>query len=317
MLDIATLLSELQLWANEIIAQFERVFRGDAQWDPIVGAVEALTLTLLQSGRIKVGDSTEAIVGKLFERTTPPIMAAATSAFRQHNERLAQQYEAVRMLLKALCSGSKGGQVGNFTRIQPILQAVRALRRRNLQLTQVPPTEQGVQDLRSLGELYGRLLAGYNSAFEDERKAWSDWLVRVRLALGDDSRRPSALVTLVEHLLTDSENAGLDLGAVRESLRTQLASLPSPRTMDQAMDHWIALEVAQGSEALIRCALASGQRVQLDQVINGIEAILSRIESRVKGELQQIEVDVGEGLNLSKKAIGESLAICVTALDRL
>lgn len=317
MLDIATLLGELQLWANEVTAQIKRVFRGDEQWDPIVGSVEALTLTLLQSGRIKVGDSTEVIVGKLFERTTPPTLAAVTSAFRQHNERLAQQYEAVRLLLKALCSGSKGGQVGNFTRIQPILQAVRALRRRNLQLTQIPPTEQSVQDLRPLGELYGKLVAGYNSAFEDERKVWSDWLVRIRLALGDDSRRPSALVTLAEHLLTDAENAGLDLGVVRESLRTQLASLPSLRTLDQAMDHWIALEGAQGAEALIRCSLASGQRAQLDHVINGIETILVRIESRIKGELQQIEVDVGEGLSLSKKAIGESLAICVTALDRL
>ncbi|WP_321960084.1 protein DpdH [Paraburkholderia sp. J7] len=316
MLDIASLLSELQLWANEITAQIKRVFRGDAQWDPTVGAVEVLTLTLMQSGRIKVGDSTEAIVGKLFERTAPPTMTALTSTFRQHNERLSQQYEPVRALLKALCSGSKGGRIGNFTRIQPILQAVRALRRRNLQLTQIPPTEYGIQDLRPLGELYGRLLAGYSTAFEDERKAWSEWLVRVRLALGDNSRRPSSLVALVEQLLTEAENAGLDLGAMRESMRTQLMSLPSPRTMDQAMDHWIALELAQGAEALIRCALASGQRVQLDQVINGIEAILSRIESRVKGELQQIEVDVGEGLNLSKKTIGESLAICVTAIDR-
>lgn len=312
---LATLLNELQRWADEIGAQLQRLFRGDAQWSPITAAVEVLTLALLQSGKVKAGESVETIAGKLFERGAPSVMSARTPAFRDQNARLVQAYESIRTLMKALCSGTKGGKIGRFMRILPVVQAVRALRRRHLALTQTAPAEAGVQDLKLLIDLYGRLLSDYASAFDAERIAWREWLARVRAALGAPERRPSDFVAQAQMLLTEAENAGVDLGGVRDALRTHLGSLPAGRTLDQALEHWAQVDSAQGVEALVRCALASPQHAPLEKLFNDAATVVARLEARVEGELQQIEVEVGEGLRGSMATIRNSLQECVAALE--
>ena len=313
---LATVLNELQRWADDVVRQLKAIYRGSDQWDPIVGAVEVMTLALLQSGKIKVASTSEDIAAKLFERSAPSAMEAVTTALRQLNDRLVQSHDRSRELLRALCSGTKGGRVGNFVRATPMLQAIRSLRRRNLQLNQVPPADVAVQELRPLIELYGRLQSSYTAAFDSERAEWTRWVGHLRECLGGGDCRPSHLVALVNDVLTEAENAAVVIGASRETLRVHLASLPPARTLDQAFDHWAALAQAQGTEALVRCAIASAHREPVDKLLETSTAALTQLEARISGEFQQIEVDVGEGLRQSQAVIGASLSGCVAALDR-
>jgi hypothetical protein len=312
---LAMLLDEMRRWADEVAGQLQRLFRGDTQWNPITAAVEVLTMMLLQSGEAKANDSVDVIAAKIFERATTSTMAALTVGFREHNTRLVQSYETIRTLLKALCSGTKGGRVGNFTRMLPVIHAIRALRRRQLALSQQAPVDAAVQDIKPLVDIYTRLQADYLNAFNAEREAWRIWRERVRRELGSTERRPSEFVAAVQELLTAAENAGVDLGAAGAALRTHLAALPRDRLLDQALDHWVQLDEAQGIEALIRCAIASAQKMPLEMLFESSAAMLDRLEGRVSGELGQIDIDVGQGLRASQETIRESLGACVAAFE--
>lgn len=309
---MAAVLEDLSVWAEAATEQLRQVFGSRDQWDPITASVEMLTLGLLQSGKVKVNDSAETVARKLFDRAPTP-MVALTHPFQQQCNRLVQSYDDTRFVLRALCSGTKGGRTGNFTRITPVVHSIRALRRRNLHLALVPPGEVGVQDLRPLVDGYGRLANEYQTAFDGERAAWNVWLQRTHLSLGP-GRRPSEFLGLVQSILSDVENIGLDIGNVRDALRTVLGELPSTQALNHALDHVAAVNDAAAGEALVRAALASAHRAALDQLITSAETAVNRIEARVQGELDQIDVDVGAGLAASKAAIASALADSVTAI---
>lgn len=304
-------------WAAEIAEQIKTVFTEVDEWSPITAAVEFLSLALFQSGRAKVSDSIDTLARKIFESTSSPnAFDALTPGFRGLSKRLSEGYQPTRELLKAVCSGTKGGIVGNFIRMTPILKAMRVFSRSALQLRLVPPTEVATNHLRSVAEGYARIKADFHPLLATELDAWRNWLVTIRNGIGEN-RKPSDFRALIEELLVDIENVGIDIGAQREALRLVLGGLPGTQALNQSFDHALALEKATGVELLVRMSLANNQRVALDDLVRVTTAAVDRIENKIQGEMEQINIDVGSGLAASKANIAAALNESINALVRL
>lgn len=304
-------------WAAEIAEQIKTVFTEVDEWSPITAAVEFLSLALFQSGRAKVSDSIDTLARKIFESTSSPnAFDALTPGFRGLSKRLSEGYQPTRELLKAVCSGTKGGIVGNFIRMTPILKALRSFSRSALQLRLVPPTEVATSHLRSVVEGYARIKADFDPLLATELDAWRNWTVAIRNGVGEN-RKPSDFRALIEDLLVDIENVGIDIGAQREALRLVLGGLPGAQALNQSFDHALALENATGVELVIRMSLANNQRAALDDLVRVATAAVDRIESKIQGEMEQINIDVGSGLAASKANIAAALNESINALVRL
>jgi hypothetical protein len=232
------------------------------------------------------------------------------------SKRLSEGYQPTRELLKAVCSGTKGGIVGNFIRMTPILKALRSFSRSALQLRLVPPTEVATSHLRSVVEGYARIKADFDPLLATELDAWRNWTVAIRNGVGEN-RKPSDFRALIEDLLVDIENVGIDIGAQREALRLVLGGLPGAQALNQSFDHALALENATGVELVIRMSLANNQRAALDDLVRVATAAVDRIESKIQGEMEQINIDVGSGLAASKANIAAALNESINALVRL
>lgn len=304
-------------WAAEIAEQIKTVFTEVDEWSPITAAVEFLSLALFQSGRAKVSDSIDTLARKIFESTSSPnAFDALTPGFRGLSKRLSEGYQPTRELLKAVCSGTKGGVVGNFIRMTPILKAMRGFSRSALQLRLVPPTEVATNHLRSVAEGYARIKADFHPLLATEMDAWRNWIVTIRNGIGEN-RKPSDFRALIEELLVDIENVGIDIGAQREALRLVLGGLPGTQALNQSFDHALALENATGVELLVRMSLANNQRVALDDLVRATTAAVDRIENKIQGEMEQINIDVGSGLAASKANIAAALNESINALVRI
>ena len=322
---LAFLQNELQAWADEVIGQIRRIFWETQDWDPTVESAELLALAGFQSGKVRISDSNETIVAKLFEFSeVAALQGAITPRFAQLNARLADRWKNAQDAVRALASGLKGGQQGDFIRVTPVLRAVAGLRQRGLRLSQDVPddltaagrTKQSdlVGIIRRLADVYREIKNGYLEAIDAERAAWSEWIASVRAETGDGG--VEELIQALNATIGEAEDAGLPIGPQKAVLREHIASLDA-RKLDRALEQLRALDEGGDGQAVLRIALAAGFRPEITGLLEKARSFMGLVETRLSSELLKIELTVGQGLDNSKKDIGESLEKLVGALDRL
>ena len=303
---LVNLLESARNWAAKVKEQLNKAYYGHPEWNPVVAAAELLLIATLQSNKVKIGDSQlEKVVMRLWEENPPNPLKCLHQPMAALNAGLVRKWPDLLALLRSLCSGTKGGQAGNFVRITPVLRAVRSLRLRSLDMSQKPPTDLPNKDLRELAELYENVQKGLLVNLEEERSKWLQWLLAAEQKIGDESSL-AAVADALSEAMNDLVDNGINSGPSRVAL-TNLLTLIKPQVLDRALLHVRALSDANASDSLIRIASIGEARELTDSFLDSSELFLSNAEAAVANLRAKLETEGGAGLIESEKRIVESL----------
>jgi hypothetical protein len=312
---LPTLLEALNDWAFEITRQLRELFGSRKHWNPVIAAAELLALAAYQSGRLPVDARTDALIARVWDESEPPVLEGLHAPFTQANKRLASQWKKLNELVRSLCSGTKGGQAGNY--INPVLvsRAIRSLRHRSLKLAQTVPVDLKGAELKTLGELYESIKTVYPPAMDAEKQAWLSWRAQIERDLGPDGK-VSDLVTRIREAVVAFENAGLPGGATLRDLRTEMDAT-SANAADRCLEHARALDGSNAADAIARIAIASKEHDGVDRLIARANSYLAEAERAVQNRLDEERQKTGAGLEQSLAAIESSLSTLSMAITTL
>jgi hypothetical protein len=310
---LPTLMEALPEWAAHVSAQLRDLFAAEKRWDPVVAAAELLALAAYQGGKVTMTDTrADTAIARIWEGVEPPVLEGLHTPFNQLNKQLGTNWKRLQALVRTLSSGTKGGVAGNFVNPLSVQRAVRSLRQRSLKLAQTPPKDLKGPELRTLGDLYVKVKAGYEQSLEAEKAAWIAWRVDVQKSVGVANKISDVMQTLTE-LIPEFENAGLSAGATLRNLK-EVLSATTPTTVDRVLEHACALEESGGAEALTRMALIAKERAAIEGLTSSAETFLAQANTSVQNRLAEEQQRVGPGLKDSQRQIGESLEKLSTAI---
>lgn len=313
---LANFLESLRAWSEEVKKKLITAYFNYRDWNPAQAAAELLLISIMQSSKVKVGDSQlETVVMRLWEESAPSPLRCLHPPMADLNAALARKWPDLLTLLRNLCSGTKGGVVGNFVRVTPVLRAVRSLRLRSFQLSQKPPAELPTKELRDLAELYRMVKERFLVHLEEERKKWLMWLSVTEDRIGAET----SLTTLTDDLRQTLDalfTSGINCGPSRRSLTDIIDSI-KPQTLDRALQHIRALRESNATDTIIRIASIGEARGMIDSLLKTSESFLEIAEAAVTNRRSSLETAGGGGLKESERRIEESLISLRNSLDLL
>lgn len=313
---LANLMEKLRDWSISIEAQLKDIYSGNNKWNPKVAALELLIISVYQGGRVPIGDSTlETIVNRMWESTTPKAMMCIHNPLSELNARLGNSWQKMLDFLRYQSSGTKGGAAGNYIRIAPILESVRALRQRSLQLTQAPPSESVSRELKDLSDLYYRTQKDLPELLVVEKQKWESWLSEIRESI------PSgvSIGQLVDELkvLHDAVVAqGINAGSSRLKLEEVLKSVNSTN-LDRALNHVEALKSANPADSMIRVSSIDESGGAIKNLVAIANAFLLTTDAATSNERAQLEEKSNSGLRESELLIEFSLEKIADSLNKI
>ncbi len=299
------LLEMLDRWAEFVKQEILLLYAPTKNWNPAVAASELLALGIRQSGRHGINAKVESLILKMWEANEPPAMAYLTPQFAQANKKILGNWTKLQGIVRLLCSGTKGGQSGNFVNPVPVTRAVRTLSQRSLKLTQEPPQESKIADLQTLADIYREAKPRYLLDLEAERSAWVLWGEKLSDDLGAEGTF-TELVKGVRDSIAEFESAGLVGGTALTKLKSTLDAFRIVDA-DRAKEHVTQAKVANPIDAIVRVALASTSREPIEELFSRTDDFLSSAEVSVRNRLVEEAQKAGPGLAQSKEAIAIAL----------
>lgn len=193
---LALYLQCLRKWREDVIRQLRTLIQARDGWNHATGAIELLAVGCAINGRLKVDADQVADVGALFAAQWPNDVTPGSPEMKRLYETLAQRQSDLRDLLRALCSGSKGGEVGTLIDPSLALEALRRLRANGWRLQQRPPDDLEFEPFKRCADLYKRIAAGLEVAAAAEFKGRLAWLDEMETAFSPSARRSTILAEL-------------------------------------------------------------------------------------------------------------------------
>jgi hypothetical protein len=310
---LTNLMEFLERWSTQVKQQLTALFGMQNGWHPVAATAELLAITQYLCGKVKLDTSPDSLAIQLWSKTPLTPAAYASPKLRPLAQRLAASTPMLLEFLHAHASGTKGGRVGNFVRMTPVLAAVRSLRLRALQLTGTAPENADSPDVQSLCDLYRLVKDNLPGAIEEERQARSLWHETVMQSLGADNK----VVTLVNVLreLIDSVLAkGIGAGHTRVPLNDLLAEV-KPNSLDLAVGHGAAIATVNSTEILVRSAIIGCNAAMLTQLLERADNFIRAIDLSVDNQRSQLEQQAGAGLADSETVIAAALEEIVESLE--
>lgn len=298
----ANLLETLRTWGASVQEQLKLIYGGHSEWDPFVAAAELLVVTTYQSGRVKIEDSQlDVLVSSMWEAKPPLEVRCINKEFATLNSRLISNWPKMLEMLRNLSSGTKGGIVGNFVRVTPVLRAVRSLRARSLQLSQIPPKDSQSKELNELIELYRYIQRELPICLTNEKNAWREWLLILESSLSDGVTFASLSKELkisIDQVVSQGINAG-----VNRSRLDEILSSISPVTLDRALTHARTLVESNTADSLIRLASIGESKTVIDNLIATADEFLKTATASASNQRVSLEAAGGAGLRESEVRI--------------
>jgi energy-coupling factor transporter ATP-binding protein EcfA2 len=223
-----TCLSE---WRDDVVRQLQALTSPRPDWDHAAAAAELLVIGCAINGRIKVDADQTSDVAAIFAADWPADAAPGSPEMQRVYEALSGRQSELRDLLRALCSGSKGGVIGTLVDPAVALAALKRLRSSGWRLEQQPPEDLQVELFKRCADLYKRTAASLAAAATSEREARVAWLAEMEGAFGAKPRREIIA----------------DLTATRTAFADANLAGPAARRLDDALE---ALRGAQFDEAI-------------------------------------------------------------------
>jgi hypothetical protein len=215
--------------------------------------------------------------------------------------------------LRAHASGTKGGKMGDFVRMTPVLAAVRSLRMRGLQLNYVPPEKSDSGEVQTLSDLYRLVKEGLPAAIEDERQARSVWYQNVVQSIGEQGK-VSTLIGVLRDLINDVVNQGINAGFTRTQLNDSLTDA-RPQLFDNALGHGAAIATANIGETLVRTTSIGEHGDAITQLLSRADNFIRAVSESVDNQYHQFEKQAGVGLADSEARISTALEELVRVFD--
>lgn len=186
----------LTIWREKVIQQLLALTQGRDGWSHAASAVELLALGCAIIGKLKIEADQVADIGTLFAAEWPTDVASSSPEMKRVYETLAQRQPILRGLLRALCSGSKGGEVGTLIDPSLPLATLRRLRVDGWRLKQTPPEDLEFEPFKRCADLYKRTAEAMDAAVAAERNARLAWLAEMEAAFGPAVKRSTILADL-------------------------------------------------------------------------------------------------------------------------
>jgi hypothetical protein len=193
----------LSRWSQHLISAFRRLPSSENEWEPLPVAVETLAIGAVLAGRHTRSDATLSdLLNVLFETWPPPDgITAHTNEWKELYRAVHARQQTAVDIVRALASGSKGGQAGAFIDPGLILPTLRRIRGTWVPTAHLPAEIAGrTDDYGRLGTVYLRISRDLPIAAQAEWDRKVAWLERVRYYLPEGVSRRDAVDTLAELL---------------------------------------------------------------------------------------------------------------------
>jgi hypothetical protein len=309
------LMEMLEKWAHFVQREIRQLYSSTKNWDPAIAAAELLALGIHQSGKNAIDTKVDGLILKVWEQKEPEVMGCLSPNFLQINKKILQNWPKLQGTLRLFCSGTKGGQAGNYVNPVAVTRAVRLLRQRSLKLSQEPPLESKISTLKTIADIYREVKERYLVDLETERTAWMQWRDSLDVKLGGENTFAQFLNELRDSI-TQCENAGLTSGGVLLQLKLALAEI-NQGTAERARVGLKTLESENATDALLRFSISSRSHKSIDEIISKADSFLTNANSAVKNRLAEEHQRVGPGLAQSNEAIRIALADLVDASNNI
>jgi hypothetical protein len=299
-------------WRGQVVRQLVALTKPSDGWDPAAAAVELLAIGCAIHGRLKVDADQVADVAALFAADWPAGVTPCSPEMKQVYDALAQRQGPTRDLLRALCSASKGGEVGTLVDPTLPLTTLRRLRANGWRLQQTPPDDLDFEPFKRCAELYKRTAAALEGAAVAECEARLAWLAEMESAFGETAKRKTILEELsaVRSAFGDAGLAGASGKRLDEGLEllgnTQFdEALSAVRSLREAKDPLSMLP----SYARSRPAAVTAGRL----VIEAAKAFLAQCRVRLDEQASR-DAAQAEAVQRDIAAIEGALASIADAL---
>jgi hypothetical protein len=292
-----------------VLALVRKPLSDQPDWDPVPATVEVLAITAILDG------SSPDDVGRgssLFSAPKHMIDSPRSKKWRDLAEALSNYRSDLKDLLLAYTGCTKGGGEVQYVDACQFVAPLTALRKADWSLT-VPLLD--VQDTRfdKLRRACARIRESYDSAIEEEKKAWVEWADRVLKTLGEltdyrqlvrdiRSARDVALKAgVLPHVYKQSEFdaavKGFEAVSLAEAL--QVAQSVEKQKSRQRLLELLAQEHGVAMAATTRFLDEVGP--VLDGVTKRLRADLNAIASGTDADLIRMRTDISNALDAITK----------------
>jgi len=275
-------------WTAEVVRQIKSLPGSTETWNATSAAAELLGVGACLAGGVKPdGDLVELLNSAL--GAWPDEGGAQAPALQQVYKRLLSHREKLVSLVRAVNSGTKGGQAGGFLDPGVVVPALASVRRGGWRLTQVPPESGTVGDWALLAKIYQEIARELEPAATSEKAARLDWLSEVEQGFGPDSRRAD-IAKAISAARDAAVAAGL-AGPKATTLRECLDQFGSTH-FDEAVRSAAAL---RGDEdALSLLAHYGRARTNATGAANALIKTTREFLETVEAELSNVEAQFGD-----------------------
>jgi hypothetical protein len=307
--------SHLEDWGRQVLA-FARSTRQDGQgWDPVPAALELLALDARVSGRVQAKAALVGYVDALFANPSPSASESRAKSWSDLQSALLDARPKLQALVISRTACTKGGSPA--VKVVDAVQyaaPIQALRGEWRLACEVPADLR--DEYKFLKTLRERVDALLDSALEDEKARYTEWLGTVLAELGDDPKRDE-LVAAVEAASKRAQDEGVyagkpaDLEAAVERMKTL--------RLDQLIA--AAKRIRDATErAELMADVSSDRSERMEEVSRFVmttRALFSASRARLETDIGQIESKGGIEVEQSRRAIAAALAEMSTLLTEL
>lgn len=307
------LMNALERWAEHVQTELRSLFGASKEWQPLGAAVELLVLAHYACGKVKLDTDIETLAIQIWRRAQLDPATYASPSLKKIADRLADKVPMLLAFLRAHASGTKGGKMGNFVRMAPVLAAVRALRLRGLQLNYTPPEKSDSAEVQTLIDLYRLVKEALPAAVDDERRARSAWYQDLVQSLGAQGK-VSTFIGGLRDVINDVVEHGINAGNTRSQLQDSLDAA-RPQLFDHAFGHGAAIETANTSETLVRTTAIGEHAEAMTQLLTRADNFMRAVTQSIDNRYHEWEQQAGAGLADSEARIATALEDMVHAFD--
>jgi len=307
------LMTALERWAQQVQQELRSLFGASKEWQPLAAAAEMLVLAHYACGKVKLDTDIETLAIQIWGRSQLDPASYASPSLKRIAEKLADKVPILLAFLRVHASGTKGGKMGDFVRMTPVLAAVRSMRMRGLQLNYVPPEKSDSGEVQTLIDLYRLVKADLPAAIEDERQVRSTWYQNVAQSLGEQGK-VSTLIGILRELIEDVVNQAINAGFTRTQLQESLTNA-RPQLFDHALGHGAAIVSANIGETLVRTTSIGEHGDAMTQLLTRADNFVRAVSQSVDNQYHQFEQQTGAGLADSEARIATALEELVRVFD--
>ncbi|WP_136616171.1 MULTISPECIES: protein DpdH [Mesorhizobium] len=283
---LAAFLQCLSAWRDDVIGQIRNLTAATADWSHAMAAAELLAVAAALNGKIKADAELTSDVAALFTAEWPEEIQAVSDDLRRVYGTLYTGRNGLIDVLRAFCSGSKGGEVGTLVDPAVPIAALKRVRAEGWRLTLKPPSDINFDLLRKAADLYRKTAAALEPAANVERADRLSWLSEMEAAFGPEAKKLTIVTTLadVRTSLVATGLAGRSAGKLEETLGRF-----DGVQFDDAVSASRILRDAPDAVGMI-CAFARGRRgavIAARELVAATQAFLDQSETILREQADQ------------------------------